>query len=119
MRVDCLATGNTLLSGIVIYSNSEGNITSSTLIDRLQVWLLTSNDPTITLQHQPYKLIIQCPARLSSATVDACHNLTLKPFSEAATQVANDSAPIIGVTFIGGVLTGILACFVTLFIGLW
>ena len=99
-----------LLSGTVIYSNSEGNVTASTLIDMLQVWLLTTtDDPILMLQHQPFKLISQCPVRLSSATVDACHNLTLKPFSEAATQVANDSAPIIGGSFIGGVLIGIMA----------
>ena len=82
-----------LLLGTVIYTNSasEGNITASTLIDMLQVWLLTTtDDPILMLQHQPfnYKLISQCPVRLSSATVDAYHNLTLKPFSEAATQVA-------------------------------
>ena len=121
VSVDCFTTGNMLLSGTVnqIYSNSEGNITTNTLIDMLQVWLLTTTDPTITLQHQPFKLITQCPIRLSSATVDVCRNLTLKPFSEAATQVANDLAPIIGGSFIGGVLTGILACLVTLCIGLW
>ena len=120
VKVDCLATGNMLLSGTVIYSNSEGNVTASMLVNMLQVWLLTSTDPTITFQLQPFEFITQCPARLSSATVDACHNLTLKPDHEAATQlqVANDSAAI-GGSFIGGVLTGILACLVTLCIGLW
>ena len=111
VKVDCLATENMLLSGTVIKSNSEGNVTASTLIDMLQVWLLTSTDPTITLQHQPFKLISQCPVRLTLATVDICRNLTLK------TEV-NVSAAI-GGTFIGGVLTGIMACLVTLFIGLW
>jgi hypothetical protein len=109
-------TGNMLLSGTVIYSNSEGNVTASTLIDMLQVWLLTSTDPTITLQHQPYKLMFQCPTRLTSATVDICQSLTQKP--EVATQVANESAAI-GGSFVGGVLTGITACLVTLCIGLW
>ena len=84
----------------------------------LQVWLLTTTDPILMLQHQPFKLISQCPVRLSSATVDVCQNLTLKPACEAATQVANYSAAIGGL-FIGGVLTGILACLVTLCIGLW
>ena len=111
MKVDCLATENMLLSGTVINSNSEWNVTASTLIDMLQVWLLTSTDPTITLQHQPFKLISQCPVRLTLATVDICRNLTLK------TEV-NVSAAI-GGSFIGGVLTGIMACLVTLFIGLW
>ena len=111
VNVDCLATGNMLLSGTVIYTNSEGNITASTLIDMLQVWLLTTTDPTITLQHQPFKLISQCPVRLTLATVDICRNLTLK--SEVNVPAA------IGGSFIGGVLTGILACFVTLCIRLW
>ena len=111
VNVDCLATGNMLLSGAVIYTNSEGNVTASTLIDMLQVWLLTSTDPTITLQHQLFKLITQCPARLTSATVDICRNLSQKP-------EVNVSAAI-GGSFIGGVLTGILACLITLCIGLW
>ena len=102
-----------LLSGTVIYSNSEGNITASTLIDMLQVWLLTTTDPTITLQHQPFKLITQCPARLTSATVDVCRNLSQKP------EVNVSAAGAIGGSFIGGVLTGILACLITLCIGLW
>ena len=102
-----------LLSGTVIYTNSEGNITASTLIDMLQVWLLTTTDPTITLQHQPFKLISQCPVRLTLATVDICRNLTLKSDS-----VVNVPAAIIGGSFIGGVLTGILACLVTLCIRL-
>ena len=115
-----------LLSGTVIYSNSEGNITASMLIDMLQVWLLTSTDLTITLQLQPFKLIAQCPARLTSATVDVCQNLTQK--TEAATQVVNETVAkesvvhepaAIGGSFIGGMLTGILACLVTLCIGLW
>ena len=128
LRVDCFTTGNMLLSGTVIYSNSEGNVTASTLIDMLQVWLLTTTDPTITLQRQLFKLISQCPhpaIRLTAATVesDVCHNLTLN--TEAATQVvsAKESTAYelaaIGGSFIGGVLTGILACLVTLCIGLW
>jgi hypothetical protein len=111
-------TGSMLLSGTAVYSNSEGNITASTLIDMLQVWLLTSTNPTITLQHQTFKLITQCPTRLTSATVDVCQSLTQKPELKVATLVANESAAI-GGSFTGGVVTGILACLVTLCIGLW
>ena len=100
-----------LLSGTVINSKSEVNSTASTLIDMLQVWLLITADPTITLQYQPFKLITQCPTRLTSATVDVCRNLSQKP-------EVNVSAAI-GGSFIGGVLTGILACLITLCIGLW
>ena len=114
VRADCSVTGNVLLSGTVIYLNtdSEGNITASTLVDMLQVWPLASTNPVIMLQNQPFKLIPQCPVRLTSATVDACRNL------EVATLVANQSA-VIGGSFIGGVLTGVLVCLVTLCIRLW
>ena len=105
-------TGNMLLSGIVTYSNNEGNVTASTLIDMLQVWLLASTNPVIMLQNQPFKLITQCPVRLTSATEGACSNL------KVATLVANESA-VIGGSFFGGVLTGVLACLVALCIGLW
>ena len=57
VKVDCLATGNILLSGTAINSNSEGNITTSILLDMLQVWLLTSDsadDPILMLQRQPF-----------------------------------------------------------------
>ena len=112
LRADCSKTGTMLLSGTVIYSNSEGNITASTLIDMLQVWLLTSTDPVIMLQQQPFKLITQCPIKLTSATLDVCSNL------KVATPVTSESA-VIGGSFLGGVLTGILASLVTLCIGLW
>ena len=105
-------TGAMLLLGTVIYSNSEGNITASTLVDMLQVWLLVSTNPVIMLQNQPFKLITQCPVRLTSATVDACRNL------KVATLVTNESA-VIGGSFAGGVLTGVFARLVTLCIGLW
>ena len=68
-------TGNIRLSGTINYSNQEGNITASTLIDMLQIWLLTSTDPVIMLQNQPFKLISQCPVRLTLTTGDACSNL--------------------------------------------
>ena len=112
LRTDCSKTGTMLLSGTVIYSNSEGNITASTLIDMLQVWLPMSTDPVIMLQQQPFKLITQCPIKLTSATLDACSNL------KVATPVTSESA-VIGGSFLGGVLTGILDSSVTLCIGLW
>ena len=112
MKIDCLITGNMLLTGTVVYSNSHRNVTASTLIDMLQVWLLTSTKPVIMLQNQPFKLITQCPVKLTLATIDACSNL------KVAVSGSSESA-VIGGSFIGGVLTGILACLVTLCIGLW
>ena len=111
MNIDCLTTRNMLLTGTVVYSNSDRNITASTLVDMLQVWLLTSTDPVIVLQQQPFKLITHCPAKLTSATVNVCNNL------KVATSGSSESA-VIGGSFIGGVLTGILSCLVTLCIGL-
>ena len=110
VRTDCSMNGNILLSGTLANSN---NITASTLIDMLQVWLLTSTDPVIVLQQQPFKLTTQCPVKLTSATVDACHNL------KVTTPVSNETAVIIGGSFVGGLLMGILTTLVTLCIGLW
>ena len=115
VRIGCSMTGSIQLSGTVIYSNSEGNVTASTLIDILQVWLLTSTDPVITLQQQRFKLIAKCPVKLNSATVDVCSNLTVVG---VAASEANEPA-VIGGSFIGGVVTGILTCAVLLCIGLW
>ena len=107
VRVDCSMTGNIgmLLSGKVIYSNSEGNITASTLIDILQVWLLTSADPVIMIKHQQLKLIAQCPVELNSETAEACLNLKLM-IPESI------ESSIIGGSFIGGVVAGILTCII-------
>ena len=115
VRANCSRTGTMLLSGTVVYSNSEGNITASTLIDMLQVWLLMSTDPVVMLRQQhPFKLITRCPVKLTSATVDACNNLK----GVTVTPLTSESA-VIGGSFLGGVLTGILACLVALCIGLW
>ena len=113
VRVDCSMTGNMQLSGTVIYSNSEGNITASTLIDMLQVWLLTSSDPIIMFQQQTFKLIAQCPVELNSETAGACLNLKL------IVSESNIKSVLIGGSFIGGVVAGILTCIVVLCIGLW
>ena len=105
-------TGSMLVSGTVIYSNSDGNITASTLIDMLQVWLLTSSDPIIMFQQQTFKLIAQCPVELNSETAEACLKLKLtvpEPIESA----------VIGGSFIGGVVMGITVCMVALCIGLW
>ena len=112
VRVDCSMNRNMLLSGTVIYSNRDGNITASTLLDMLQVWLLTSTDPVITLQTQSFKLIAQCPVELNSETAEACLNLKL-------TIPESIETAVIGGSFIGGVVAGILTCIVVLCIGLW
>ena len=119
VRVECSTSGDILLSGTVVYSNNEGYVTASTLIDMLQVWLLTSTNPVITLQNQSFNLITQCPVRLTSATVNACRDL--KPVAASVdrrTASCSVSAAVSG-SFIGGVLTGILACLATVCIGLW
>ena len=116
VRVECSSvTGTMLLLGTVTYSDSEGSVTASTLIDKLQVWLLTSTNPVITLQNQSFNLISQCPVRLTSATEGVCSNLRVA----TSDSVASESATIIGGSFFGGVLTGVLACIVTLCIGFW
>lgn len=119
MRVECSTSGNILLSGTVVYSNNEGYVTASTLIDMLQVWLLTSTNPVITLQNQSFNLITQCPVRLTSATVNACHNLKSVATSVASMASSCSVSAVVGGSFIGGVLTGILACLATVCIGLW
>ena len=108
VSVDCSMTGHMLLSGTVICSNIDGNVTASTLIDILQVWLLTSAD---TLQNQPFKLIAQCPVELNTETADAYLNLKL-------TIPESIKSEAIGGSFIGGVVMGVLTCIVVLFIGL-
>ena len=115
MTIDCIMTGNTLVSGTVTYSNSEGNVTASVLIDMLQVWLVTSIDPVIMIQELPFQLVTQCPVKLNSVTMDACSNLK----ADTSSPMTSCDPGVIGGSFIGGVMTGIFACLVTLCIRLW
>ena len=125
LLLDCSATGALLMTGTVVYSNSEGNITSSTLVDMLQVWLLTSTNPVIILNQQSFKLNAQCPPKLNSLSEHSCDNLVVSSALDldnlvtSASNLESSEPAVIGGSFIGGVVTGLFMCVAALCIGLW
>ena len=61
ISVICSTTGSLLVKGAVIVGSR--NITATTLVDMLQVWLITSTDPiTMTIGKQTFRLNTHCPA---------------------------------------------------------
>ena len=58
----------------LIYSNSEGTVTSSTLIAQLWSWLLTEEAPNINISGYSVALNKKCPIPANLLTKDACVN---------------------------------------------
>ena len=113
------------MTGAVISSNSEENITATTIVDMFQVWLLASTDPVIILNQQSFKLNVQCPAKLSLVSEHVCDNLVvtsaLDPDNLVTSALDHESSKpaVISGSFIGGVVTGCFVCVLVLCIGLW
>lgn len=59
----------------LIYSNSEGTITSSTLIRNLWSWLLEGKTPNITISGNAVALNKRCPVPANSFNKNICMNL--------------------------------------------
>ena len=64
--------GHTLFITDIIYSNPNGTITSTTLIHRLQMWILSQNSPNLTVAGKVLPIDKHCPTRVNAATKSAC-----------------------------------------------
>ena len=62
-NLDYSARGHTLFSTCIIYSNSDGTITSTTLIHRLQMWILSQSSPNLTVAGKVLPIDKHCPTR--------------------------------------------------------
>ena len=72
-NLDYSASGHTLFSTYIIYSNSNGAITSTTLIHRLQTWILSSqSSPNLTVAGKVLPIDKHCPTRVNALTKSAC-----------------------------------------------
>ena len=120
ISVICSTTGSLLVKGAVIVGSR--NITATTLVDMLQVWLITSTDPiTMTLEKQTFRLNMHCPVRINSAVPDVCTKLPTKSTicMQRNTEGQGISGAIVGGGFVGGVVVGFLACVIILCVGIW
>ena len=66
------ASGHTLFSTDIIYSNPKGTITSTTLIHCLQTWILSQSSPNLTIAGKALLIDKQCPTTVNAATKSAC-----------------------------------------------
>ena len=70
-NLDYSASGHTLFSTDIIYSNLNGTITSTTLIHRLQTWILPQSSPNL-IAGKVLLIDKHCPTRVYAATISAC-----------------------------------------------
>jgi len=111
---------------------NNSSVTSTTLIHRLQTWILSQNTPNLTVAGKVLLLNKDCPTSINSATRAACLNVireldshvttpttvttTTKRITttdEENTVAVDDSidfiSPTTGVVFVLGLLIGTLA----------
>ena len=104
------------LTSALVYSNTDGTITASTLINMLFSWILTSEaKPSILVSNSTITLNQQCPSMVNSVTMDM--RLRIVNSGSASTNAVPvapmstcmiESKIIIAVTYPTGIITGII-----------
>ena len=91
----------------LVYSSNSGKITSSTLIDLTQQWLLQSgNNITLHINNTELRMSKLCMLQVNPTTMDTCHQVIeyLSKIQTSKTlQISISSVLMIG----GGALLGI------------
>ena len=90
----------------LIFSNLKGSLTSITLINRFQSWILSENTPMLAIAGQALPLRKDCPTYANSVTRTTC----LKLFNSSMLKATSaKNSPIIGIVFVTGLLAGSIA----------
>ena len=110
-------------STALVYSNSDGTIVASTLINMLLSWLLSEDTSRITVGGSSFGLSKQCPTPLNTITMSTCINLfnsdppeatSPKVFSDNTEAMSSDESnsniPVAFGGFSAGMITGIIIC---------
>ena len=110
-------------STALIYSNSNGTIVASTLINMLLSWLLSEDTSRITVGVSSFSLSKQCPTPLNTITMSTCidlfksdppENTSPKVFSDNTEAVSpnksNSNIPVAFGGFSAGIIIGIIIC---------
>ena len=97
-------------STALVYSNSDGTIVASTLINMLLSWLL-SEDTRITVGSSSFGLSKQCLAPMNTVTMSTCIDLFNSDTVGAVSSDENNSnIPVAFGGFSAGMITGIIIC---------
>ena len=116
---NCPSKECTIFSADILYSNANGTVTSNTLIQRLQTWILSQNTPVLIVAGKVLSLHKECPTNVNVATKKACLNVigeidspmtsTFTSTNKLNTKCVIDIvSPITGAAFALGMLFGIV-----------
>ena len=110
-------------STALVYSNSDGTIVASTLINMLLSWLLSEDIFRITVGGSSFSLSKQCPTPMNTITMSTCIDLfnsdppettSPKVFSDnteaTSSDESNSNIPVAFGYFSAGMITGIIIC---------
>ena len=110
----CTSERSLMLNGMVIYSDQNGTITATTVVDILQEWILTADGAaSITIDGNALDLSKSCPTRTNRLI-----NSTCEAFLVQVSHLSKRTVGYIGGLFIGGVMTGLLISMLTMLIWL-
>ena len=91
-----------MLKGTVTYSDESGNITATTVVESLQEWILTTEDASIEIRGNTFKLSKSCPTKINRLTnKNRCLAFSVESHAKDQTIAGNISG-----SFIGGAITG-------------
>ena len=91
-----------MFKGTVTYSDIDGNITATTVVDVLQEWILTTDGASITIDGNALELSKSCPTRTNRLINSTCEAFPVD------SHLSEQTIGYISSSFIGGVITGLL-----------
>ena len=98
-------------STALVYSNSNGTIVASTLINMLLSWLLSEDTSRITVGGSLFGLSKQCPTPMNTITMSTCINLfNSDTVGAVSSDECNSNIPVAFGGFSAGIITGIIIC---------
>ena len=114
-NLNCSTSGLAAYFSIaLVYSNSDGTIVASTLIDMLLSWLLSEDTSRITVSGSSFDLSKQC---LTLLTMSTCIDLFN---SDNVGAVSHEESNVnISISFSIGIITGIIICITVIAIIIW
>ena len=106
--LSCTSEQFLMLKGTVTYSDPNGTITATTVLDLLQEWIIATDGASITINGNALELSKSCPTRTNRLINSTCEAFPV--------QISHLNKQIVGYisgSFIGGVLTGLLISVLT------
>ena len=98
-------------STALVYSNFDGTIVASTLINMLLSWLLSEDTSRITVSVSSFSLSKRCPTPLNTVTMSTCIDLfNSDTVGAVSSDECNASVPIAFGGFSAGIIIGIIIC---------